>query len=780
MERALVWLVNRFRPYRGWLPLMLLVGALLPLPAAITQAANRWGASPALTALAPTGTLLIVLTLLAAVSALALARTRVSERGALALGLGVGGLLVLVYVGQLVPPLSLIWSELRTLIDWVGLLQEGILGWPLPLSAVLGYLPTRLNHLGLQLWWDVQSLAGGGSPQSSQAYRLAVTWIVWILGFVASWQIYRRRSPFVGLLPTGLALTLVTFFHPTLSYYVLGFLFCMLWLLAISRLWSRKDRWDQTGTDYPEDLGAEQVISAAPWVFAFLLLASFFPVEGFYKISGTFWARYESVFGPLDQGHGESLGAGLPRSHLLGGSRELAETVVFWVETNDPPPLSTGSEVEADLLLQKTPRRYWRGETLDIYTGQGWQSSPLQASAVSANRPLQEHSAPADPDAYELRQRFELAAEARPDLYGANAPLRVDRPVQAWWRAPGDLARLTGDVSRYTIFSQPPAPTVEEMRQASHMVPPDLAERYLALPDGVPQRVLDLAQEVAGDAPTRYDQARNIETFLRTYTYTLDLPAPPNDRDLVDYFLFELQEGYCDYYASAMVVMARGVGVPARFVTGYAQGEYDHEAGRWIVTEENGHSWVEVYFEGIGWVEFEPTAGLPGLARAGDSHSDRPEVPPLPPRGASWLRITPWVYVIAVAAAVLLAAAVLALRFQLSWRKRESGPAGVVRDRYARLIRWGGYLRHPLQGGLTPSEYTHQLSASLRAEADSSRWRKVRQAGAEVGPDMKQLTESFVRAQYGSKPLGEREGIQAHTAWIRLRRRLWWLRLGQR
>ena len=91
--------------------------------------------------------------------------------------------------------------------------------------------------------------------------------------------------------------------------------------------------------------------------------------------------------------------------------------------------------------------------------------------------------------------------------------------------------------------------------------------------------MLDLAVEVVGDAETRYDGAKAIEYYLRAYTYTLDLPEPPTNRDLVDYFLFERQEGYCDYYASAMVVMARAVGIPARLASGYAQGTYDPRRG---------------------------------------------------------------------------------------------------------------------------------------------------------------------------------------------------------
>ncbi len=183
------------------------------------------------------------------------------------------------------------------------------------------------------------------------------------------------------------------------------------------------------------------------------------------------------------------------------------------------------------------------------------------------------------------------------------------------------------------------------MRTAPALLPPTWLQRYLALPDTIPQRVRDLAQQVTAGAETRYDQAQAIEDFLRAYTYTLDLPLPPADRDVVDYFLFDLKKGFCSYYASAMVVMARSVGVPARFASGYAQGTYDFEHGRWQVTELNAHSWVEVYSRASAGLNSNRRSGC--LRSSGQAVRDQPalpthrrrrQAPPQPFRGAwsSW------------------------------------------------------------------------------------------------------------------------------------------------
>ena len=366
-------------------------------------------------------------------------------------------------------------------------------------------------------------------------------------------------------------------------------------------------------------------------------------------------------------------------------------------------------------------------------------------------------------------------------IYAANAPYLSDSPLHAWHRAAGDLAFLTGEADPYTILSRAPEPTALQLRSRSPIsgtIPPGMAERYGALPDTVPQRVIDLARDVAGDAPTRYDGALAIERYLRAYPYTLDLPDPPPERDLVDYFLFEQQEGYCDYYASAMVVMARAMGIPARLASGYAQGSYDHDARRWVVTEQDAHSWVEVYFEDIGWVEFEPTAGQAVLDRPGDQESATLSLPPLPPRSAPvWQRI-PWGLVIIGGVAILLGALIIWL-----WRPRTAVTATqLVRDRQSRLLRWGARLGHSLHDGQTAQEYAQSLGQALRIRGRKARWSRARQSGNEAPPAVEKLTESFVRAQYSPKPITDREGWHIRQEWTRLRRHLWalWLALGLR
>ena len=127
-----------------------------------------------------------------------------------------------------------------------------------------------------------------------------------------------------------------------------------------------------------------------------------------------------------------------------------------------------------------------------------------------------------------------------------------------------------------------------------------------------------------------------IEAALRRLPYTLDVPAPPADRELTSWFLFDLRQGYCDYFATAMVVLARLNGIPARLAVGYTMGQFDPQRGDYRVTELNAHSWPELYFPGYGWIPFEPTS-----AQAAPERTESTYVPPdwagrMPQ--SSWLR----------------------------------------------------------------------------------------------------------------------------------------------
>jgi len=164
-----------------------------------------------------------------------------------------------------------------------------------------------------------------------------------------------------------------------------------------------------------------------------------------------------------------------------------------------------------------------------------------------------------------------------------------------------NVARLRYEALSYLLIVPP-----QQLRTASRDYPDEIRKAYLQLPD-IDPRIPTLAQRVTAEASTAYDKAAAIELHLRThYGYTLDLSGPPTANPLA-HFLFERRAGHCEYFAAAMTVMLRTLGIPARYVNGFLPGEYNELGRDLIVRARDAHSWVEVYLPGYGWIPFDPT-----------------------------------------------------------------------------------------------------------------------------------------------------------------------------
>jgi transglutaminase-like putative cysteine protease len=165
---------------------------------------------------------------------------------------------------------------------------------------------------------------------------------------------------------------------------------------------------------------------------------------------------------------------------------------------------------------------------------------------------------------------------------------------------------------RYKAVSRVSNADAQSLRTASTNYPDWIEDTYLQLPDTITPETVALAEELTADYNNPFDKAIAVRDWLRTHIdYNDQIPAPPENAEPVHHILFVTQEGYCNYYASAMAVMLRSQGVPSRVVSGYAQGEFDNETNSYRVRASNAHTWVEVFFPAYGWIQFEPTAALP-------------------------------------------------------------------------------------------------------------------------------------------------------------------------
>ncbi len=164
----------------------------------------------------------------------------------------------------------------------------------------------------------------------------------------------------------------------------------------------------------------------------------------------------------------------------------------------------------------------------------------------------------------------------------------------------------------YSMVSLVSEATDDDLRQAPTEYDYSISDHYLQLPPSLPDRVRELAERLTANADNPLDKALAIQDYLRghEFTYSLGIEAPPTGQDGVDWFLFDTKEGYSDYFSSAMAVMLRAVGVPARIAAGYAPGELNADGHR-VIRDSDSHGWVQAYFPNYGWIDFEPTPNWP-------------------------------------------------------------------------------------------------------------------------------------------------------------------------
>ena len=283
--------------------------------------------------------------------------------------------------------------------------------------------------------------------------------------------------------------------------------------------------------------------------------------------------------------------------------------------------------------------------------------------------------------------------------------------------------------------------------------------------------------KIAGELPNSYDKAEAIESYLRsTYRYSSNVRATPAGRDPIDYFLFDLKEDFCEYFASSMVVMLRELGVPARIVEGFTTGTYDSGLDRYVVKEIDAHAWVEVYFPQYGWIEFEPTPSQAPFARVdsdivgvggadgeggsganaaredaeglGQNELDR-GVDDTDLSGSDPIslvrQLDPRPAIAFLALLVLLIALGVA---QFHWRFRGLGP---VESAWGKTRLLASYVGHPAD----PSQTTYEYASSLGT------------AFPEASDPVKSLADVRVRERYAPGGIDEDAQEAAVTAWHR-------------
>ncbi|MDQ6928212.1 MAG: transglutaminaseTgpA domain-containing protein [Actinomycetota bacterium] len=250
---------------------------------------------------------------------------------------------------------------------------------------------------------------------------------------------------------------------------------------------------------------------------------------------------------------------------------------------------------------------YWRLTSLGRFDGNIW-SSLGSYQPASGQLSGDSQTGTSGPPVF---QKFAIQALSSIWLPAAYRPQRFEGPGGTRYDA--DSSSLLTDAPssdglNYGVLSKPPAVTAEQLASAKPVAPNGDLSRYLALPDGFPDRVTRLAAEITFGASTPYDKARALQDWFRSsFTYDLNV-APGHDDSAIERFLFVTRRGYCEQFAGSYAAMARSLGLPARVGVGFTSGDKAGD-GLFHVTGKEAHAWPEVYFTGFGWIPFEPTPG---------------------------------------------------------------------------------------------------------------------------------------------------------------------------
>ncbi len=583
-----------------------------------------------------------------------------------------------------------------------------------------------------------------GSSRDGLIFVMHTSAIFWLLGYTASWYTFRRPRLWLVILPSGLVLMSIVYYYygpkPMAGFLVVYTLLALVYI-ARTHLGAQEKKWRaetvrfETGLRFnflQASLLAALLVLGISWGLpsgrANSALNNTFNQSAVSETWRDFQDSWTRLFSSL-RTYGTGTNDAFRNSLTLGGPRSIASTLIMDIFPEE-----------------RLPYVYWKAVSYDKYQDGTWTIS----KSDSYNHLPDEGEIPIE----STRMRKEVVQTivnyvpnagtiySAPDLLNSDRQIVVNHSLDdegniVIHSAMSRLLLRQGE--RYRVVSDYSIADATSLRQASQEYPDWIMDKYLQEPDTITTETVTLAKQLSDGADNPFDKAVSIRNYLRrNITYNDQIEAPPEGVEPIHYILFQGQEAYCNYYASAMTMMLRSQGVPARFVAGYTQGEWDEETGSYRVRAKNAHAWVEVYFPDFGWIPFEPTAsipsgdrpesaGNPGDAFGAESSLEQEQAlidelagndeDPLARQdqlgddqsGFGGSLSTRRLIQFAVGAALLgVAIGIIFIARELNWRIE----ADVERS-YSRLGNWGRYLGLIFRPSLTPNERADLLTRSV-------------------------------------------------------------------
>jgi len=740
--------------------------------------------------------LLMPVSLSAVLSGWLLAGSRINPKRAWVVLAVLGLVGIALFVAGLGRPLGRLIVSVFSLVPQVVLrvFDRGLVDFG-PLRFAWTELANHVAGILSRAWVWFAAIFAGKTLIDPLVAVLVWNLVLWFVGAWAAWRLRRNHQVLLALAPGGIVMASVLDYVRGDVGLLILYLGCLLALMGIVGNEWRLTQWKRRNVDFSESIPLESLVATGMVTVALVLSAAGTPSISWRELVKKIRERDSSSEDRVAQSLGLQpstdvagseaySSAGLPRSHILTGPPELLQELVMTVSTGELPPVP---ENVPDALNEIHPRSYhWRTITYDRYSGVGWSSSQAREVLLPADTPLLD-----SPANYRLVSQHIIRNPDQGDsAYWTGILAQVDSDVEIAWRAEppadpnpaddGDMLGALVNVDEYNVVSYVPRVSLSELRASGSDYPPQISNKYLELPESTPERVIALARQLTLASPTPFDRAVAIESYLRTFPYTLDVEPPPPGRDIADYFLFTAKKGYCDYYASSMVVLARAAGLPARLVIGYASGDYSFSTAEYVVRQKDAHSWVDIYFSGIGWVEFEPTANQPAIVREGTTASEPSPGLPGGLSALSWLKLQ-WYTLFSTLGGQLLTAGIGIILLLVLWQLLEVGRLYLLSPRKAVVLIYSrmGKVAMRMLPGLHPGYTPHQFQLALFARFREEKISLKRSLLLRVEPDVEHIISLFVAQVFSQHSPTRKQVNGGIRSWARVRWRLWVARFGK-
>lgn len=483
-------------------------------------------------------------------------------------------------------------------------------------------------------------------------FLFSMSFIYWLSALVSGYRLVRYRNPWLGILFVGITMMVTDLnspFTPFRFRYAGLFVLAVVFLVVRVYFVQNRTHWDDENIPVDYETGSTLGRWALVSAIVLLVIAWYLP-------------QFVNVINPddKDQQRAAQTWSDLRDRfyHVVAGLR--SQTAFVNDLSGNRLELGTGTKlgdetvftVDSTIRQPRGFRYYWRARTFDTYNNGRWLSTIEDIGLVKPE------TWPLDTQRYSAQVRvvlkYNLTIPAVRSLFSPGQPVRVNRPARIIAEQAEneqfEVSALLAEPSlsageTYELTAAVSAPTIRQLQQAGENYPQWILDRYLAVPDDMSERVIELAEKTTRIEKNPYDKVAAITNYLRnSIEYAEQITAPPEDGDVLEWFLFDYRRGYCNYYATAEVLMLRSLGIPARLAIGYAQG-FINEEGLYTVRLKDSHAWPEVFFPAYGWVPFEPTVSqeplellsgdeallpLPSLTEnSGESRNDADEDPNL-------------------------------------------------------------------------------------------------------------------------------------------------------